>query len=506
MENILTFNKTVRGHNHVLKDTVCEDFSASYVAEEHNYKIAVVADGHGDSACFRSQIGSRLAVEITANCLKEFAEASIKENSHIINEINQPSLRNSLMRQLTNAIVSKWYDAALEDISKQPIEEENLNDIGKYAEKYRNGENLTHIYGTTMIAALQFSDYLILIQQGDGRCDVFYSNGNVAQPIPWDARCQGNITTSMCDEDVANGIRWTIIDLDEEDVVACYLGTDGVEDSFINNEETQEGTHYFYRKMSCIIMDEIDNDIDGYLETYLSEFSANGSGDDISVAGIVNVDQLILLRNDFEEKMKRYVLDSDFLKVDKKIISMSRRHGSLKNNLAKSNEMVEKAEFAFKECEELIEKISFKINTLEEAIEAKKTEIEEKEREHNELIQFIDEKENDDPVSDEFYNKLKSLSSGVFATQIKGMMTSWFDRDEKELRELENNLAVEKENLIEARNAKLKTENDLFGASENYQSSLNEFNEFDEKYIRLLNEREEIQKAICNLDEIEVSE
>ena len=39
--------------------------------------------------------------------------------------------------------------------------------------EYDRGERLEHIYGTTLIAGLLTESYLLLIQQGDGRCVVF---------------------------------------------------------------------------------------------------------------------------------------------------------------------------------------------------------------------------------------------------------------------------------------------------------------------------------------------
>ena len=56
---------------------------------------------------------------------------------------------------------------------KNEVSEDDLSEAGIYSETYRQGQRLEHLYGTTLIAALMVSKYLILIQQGDGRCDVF---------------------------------------------------------------------------------------------------------------------------------------------------------------------------------------------------------------------------------------------------------------------------------------------------------------------------------------------
>ena len=72
MANYHAFHSTTRGYSHILKDTCCED--ASFSIDERDIHVAVVSDGHGDPACFRSQIGSRLAVEIAGEKLLSFAK------------------------------------------------------------------------------------------------------------------------------------------------------------------------------------------------------------------------------------------------------------------------------------------------------------------------------------------------------------------------------------------------------------------------------------------------
>ena len=51
---------------------VCQDSSAHKVGD--NYAIAVVADGHGSKKHFRSNIGSKFAVEATLETIANFYE------------------------------------------------------------------------------------------------------------------------------------------------------------------------------------------------------------------------------------------------------------------------------------------------------------------------------------------------------------------------------------------------------------------------------------------------
>lgn len=103
-----------------------------------------------------------------------------------------------MIRQLGNCIVGKWSLTVMENLRENPITEQELELAQNYAEAYRRGDRLEHIYGTTLIAALLTPDFLLVLHQGDGRCVVIHEDGVIDQPVPWDDRCHDNVTTSMC--------------------------------------------------------------------------------------------------------------------------------------------------------------------------------------------------------------------------------------------------------------------------------------------------------------------
>ena len=326
MKKYDVFHKTVRGASHIGRGTPCEDASTSFasVQENEKYYIAAVADGHGDPACVRSGAGTQKAVDIALDCLRIFAEAVLHPDTEldsIKEDLFLARKREQHMKQLTDTILSRWSQAIYADLINNPLTDAELQAVGNSAADYYYwlkaadsnlfeegnpqtcaSKKLEHFYGTTLMAALLVDDMLILLHQGDGRCDVFYQDGSVDQPIPWDDRCQGNVTTSLCDADAAVSVRTCVIDLSEKPILACYLGSDGVEDSFRN----MEGTHVFYRKLSCkLIAHGLPNFLN-YLEQTLPEFSTEGSRDDISVAGIVDLDALSSHTAEFQEIAEAY--------------------------------------------------------------------------------------------------------------------------------------------------------------------------------------------------------
>lgn len=344
MKAYFSFSKTVIGHLHIQKNIPCEDSSSSFSDPEGRYHIAIVADGHGDPACFRSKIGSQIAVEVSTASLQNFAERFFPSESDMQSTMAKtmafPKERRQAVKQLTDFIISQWTSGVLKHLEENPPTEADWEKVGDKKAEYLEGKHLEHIYGTTLIVALMVSNWLILIQQGDGRCDVFYEDGTVDQPIPWDDRCFENVTTSLCDEDVAQSIRSCVIDTSLQPVIACYLGSDGVEDSY----RTMEGTHVFYRELSCELVERPVSEFLDYLEGYFPDFSRSGSGDDVSVAGIVDVEGLSDHVQEFRDSASAYELNEEFEYHNARLISMSRKYGILKRRL-------DTAQTAYETCE-----------------------------------------------------------------------------------------------------------------------------------------------------------
>ena len=344
MNQMYTFHKTVRGYFHEMNGIPCEDASESFSAENDKYHIAIVADGHGSNSCFRSKTGSQIAVKVALECLQEFAdrilESDENKNGFYKNIFSDPRFRQTTLRRLTDTIIARWNDYVLADYRKNPPTLEET------VEKYENGKEVC-IYGTTLIAALQMPDCLILLQQGDGRCEVFWKNGTTEQPIPWDSRCEGVITTSLCDIDAADRFRTYIINLKEKPVIACYLGSDGVEDAYRDTYESMGGfhilmggVHTFYKDLTCRLADFMDHtDFESYLETMLLKFSANGqfdrsgSGDDISVAGIVDTAAIKQFVEIFQLDVKKYELEERLFWRKDELRRKSRKHEILQNRM-----------------------------------------------------------------------------------------------------------------------------------------------------------------------------
>lgn len=372
MGQIISFHKTAHGYSHIQRDQPCEDASAGFCDDNSRYYIAAVSDGHGQARSFRSAVGSQIAVDVTVGCLKEAAEGilSTSDDEEIFcRELLESSRDRELrIRQLTDTILSRWYAGIQADYAKNPPSPEEL---GEFTQYYADPKRIPEIYGATLIAALWLPKCLILLHQGDGRCDVFYEDGSVDQPIPWDERCQGNKCSSLCEASAYDAIRHCVIDLDQTPVIACYLGSDGVENAY----RDQEGTHIFYKHLSCLLTEKTPEEFDAYLEEFLPEFSAHGlysnsgSMDDVSVAGIVDVEAIQAWKDTYTSQIRRFELEEMLIYKDRAYKSMIRKHTFLQAQQWKAEAEYTRLHEELVELQEACEQFPAQKEALQEQIE-----------------------------------------------------------------------------------------------------------------------------------------
>lgn len=263
-----------QGYNHIKSDKVCQDSSGHY--SDDSMAVVVVADGHGSDNYPRTDRGSSYAVEATITAIREFVKTV--EDSAI--DISVDS--DSYLEQLAKNILANWYAAVDADLKKYPFSEEELSKVSdKYKKRYMSGQKQEKAYGTTLIAACQTKHYWFGLQIGDGKCVCISQDGSMYEPIPWDEDCQANITTSICDSEAIDEFRYCFM---KECPVATIMGTDGIDDSYANSDEM----YVLYRSILAIFAEHGRETGESEVQAFLPGLSRKGSGDDVSIAGIVS--------------------------------------------------------------------------------------------------------------------------------------------------------------------------------------------------------------------------
>ena len=128
-------------------------------------------------------------------------------------------------------------------------------------------------------------DYWFAIHIGDGKCVAINHAGEFKQPIPWDPKCFLNATTSICDSDAIDNFRHFYSD---KLPAAVFVGSDGIDDCFNNNEQ-------LYNLYKTVLYSFATTDFKEACEglaDYLPRLSAKGSGDDVSIAALLDMDSI----------------------------------------------------------------------------------------------------------------------------------------------------------------------------------------------------------------------
>ena len=295
MEKYSSFAHSCIGENHIKKGIECQD--SSLHIDNSLYSFASTADGHGSLCYLRTERGSEFAVDCALECVNEFLSGLKTAEADLSSEKE----REMLFDQLWRSIVSRWHTTAEEDFRFEPFTEEELDRIPEqfdyYRERYLSGRYI-EAYGTTLAFAVVTEDFALCIQIGDGSCVVLNADGEVCEPVPEDPRCYDNVTTSMCQDDAVLSYRYAYFPKDEIPA-AIFLGTDGIENSYWSKEQL----YGFYRGLALTFIEcGLDEGV-RQLSAFLPEMTRRGSGDDVSVSGIIDMERLRAIEDILREKL-----------------------------------------------------------------------------------------------------------------------------------------------------------------------------------------------------------
>lgn len=327
------------GKSHVQNGLSCEDYSATY--SDDQVSIVAISDGHGDKNCFRSDKGARYACEIAISLCRQFQNIT----NHI-DDIDQCDFE-SLVVSLESDIADAWKDKVLSDANAHPFSDEELLSASEQAQGvYRNGQRLEKAYGCTLIFSMSTANYWLSIQIGDGKSIAAYKDGVFVEPVPTDENCLGNRSTSLCNSNAKESFRHYYSKVKP---IAAFVSSDGVEESF-----DQAGLYNFFFSLAYWTKEEGFDSAKAKIENLLPQISEGGSGDDVSVAIMVSIEDAIA--------KPRQTLDQIYERVNACESALIQ----CKNLLADTNDRISEKK---KEC-----------FALEKDIAKRKAELEEKEK------------------------------------------------------------------------------------------------------------------------------
>ena len=268
------------GASHRRKGIVCQDYSLSLSFRTRSgvpIKLMAVADGHGGTCYWRSDVGSKLACEITVS------EARIAIAKGLLSW-SAPSCssllkwKQWLTHELPKKIVETWRVSVANDWAQydKPVERE--------AEAFS-----PYSYGCTIGLVIMTPHWWGCTGVGDwdlvqiGRDQTFkgYSADLINEEKS--TRIMGESTYSLCKTDALHYfIDRSMLEITnpDEPPFALLLSTDGVRKSCATDSDFLTLAHYLVSEaIPCGDKNNFQK-----IDVHLDRITTEGSGDDVSVA------------------------------------------------------------------------------------------------------------------------------------------------------------------------------------------------------------------------------
>lgn len=338
MNNYIVLNRHHIGKSHIIKNMICEDHSESY--SDDDVCIAVISDGHGDKNCFRSKKGAEIACGIAISNLKRFYSGAENFDD---NESFEKSVKN-----LEKSIADEWRETVLEDAANNPFTDTELSALSDETRiMYSTGKKNEKAYGCTLISVMFTDNYWVALQIGDGKCVSVYDDGVYLEPIPKDdENCCGNRSSSICSADAEIYFRHCY---SKRKPNAVFVVSDGIEESF---NQSDLYSCFYTIQLWGIEYDHVD--LYNRIDELLPKISEGGSGDDVSIAGIVN--------KNCSAYKPRQTLESVYSRVDACSDALAHWEQEESIELKKLND----AENKIEEYEKLILELTQKLSDVDE--------------------------------------------------------------------------------------------------------------------------------------------
>ena len=247
--------------------------------------VLAVSDGHGSAKCFRSSVGAGLAVKAATQVLSGFLE-------DLPEPLNFSAVKRWAVENLPREIVRCWREDVADHVFESPLRHEELERLDAKVDAGKRRQVMLDpilAYGATLLIVLVAESFILYLQLGDGDILTVSETGEVSRaPLPADERLFGNETTSLCFQDAWREFRAHFQVISGPPPALILVSSDGYANSF----RDEAG----FLQVGADILDMIRSDgldaVNEDLETWLTEASENGSGDDVTLGIICRTDAL----------------------------------------------------------------------------------------------------------------------------------------------------------------------------------------------------------------------
>jgi serine/threonine protein phosphatase PrpC len=247
---------SARGSSHIHRNKPNQDARGGWVCGQ--WSMIAVSDGHGGEPYFRSDRGSRFAVE----AVREAFTALSADGAASVADLDR--LHGAFL-DLPARIVALWRQAVTADIQSDPDPRLLVSD--------------PHVaYGATCIAAAFGPGVSVFAQIGDGDLLAAPAGGDLMKPLPDDEGLEGEQTYSLCHANAVSHFRTKMFGAPHPLATPGFamVSSDGLSKSFTEDSQFFD----IARHWRSLVQENGMQATCADLESWLARCSEKGSGDD----------------------------------------------------------------------------------------------------------------------------------------------------------------------------------------------------------------------------------
>jgi serine/threonine protein phosphatase PrpC len=257
---------SVQGASHKRTGKECQDSCKSFSVGR--VSILSVADGHGSDSCPYSKTGSKIAVNVFCDIMRDYCTHYADDTDSLLTFFNREG-----DTKVAQAIDKEW-KRRVRKAHTDNKREWTVDDKGE-----RNDAAVYSQYGSTLLGLLIMPSFLFAFQLGDG--DMAYISDAGVEPLIVTEKILGTETHSLSKPDAWKKAititKRTVFD-NPESAHAFMLTTDGYANSYASQEEYYKSVEGYFN----LIKEHGAVAVLGNLRQWLSETSEMGCGDDIT--------------------------------------------------------------------------------------------------------------------------------------------------------------------------------------------------------------------------------
>ena len=217
------------GNSHVCGAGVpCQD--SARVWHDNETLILALSDGHGGKDYTRSDAGSRIAVEVAIDCMREIVAGWRRDPGHFDAARRDRIIQDMARRHVPGRIILEWYrrvrlhDSMMRIVANDPPAEDR-DELG--------WSPVVSLYGATLLVATIFDGLVLALQLGDGEI-VWVDVDEVGHRVfpPAEKEHGSNATESLASAGRAPNAM-AVACMEMPDLRFILLCSDGVADPYI---------------------------------------------------------------------------------------------------------------------------------------------------------------------------------------------------------------------------------------------------------------------------------